>query len=281
MSFEFFLLLRLTVLAVLFISAYAQKAKPAAAYDRTGCETKFLKDEGFLPPTFPSKPPTSQCDALDTVVKETFTKLRREYEKIMYDGECMEKAYKKAKMQRFFILPSVYSKAEHLTQAQKDQKIKEVKEEEKRIANEILSPCIESKSFNQLFDFLYNSADDTDSKEDYCVRKYLLDNRLVDSHYNVKLNPKNIATAKVNCDALIKESRKDSESSFTDDRGYSIDKKICIKLAFQKGKYFDNVSVVSVLKGSSATAQQLTAERSKFTTAMVKFMKEITTCVGE
>lgn len=271
----------MTVFAVLLIGANAQKAKPVAAYDKTGCEAKFLKDEGFLPPTFPSKPPTSSCDALETVVRETFSKLRKEFEKLNYNGECMEKAYKKAKMQRFWLLPSVYSKAEHLTQAQKDQKIKELKQEETKVAGEILSPCIEGRSFNQLFDFLYNSADDADSKEDYCVRKYLLDNRLVDSRYNVKLNPKSIATNKINCEALIKESRKDSEGSFTEERGYSLDKKICIKLAFKNGNYFDNVSVVSALKGSSVTPQQLTEERTKFTSAMVKFMKEITSCVAE
>lgn len=247
-----------------------------------GCEIKYLKDGGFLPQTFPSKPPTTPCNALDTFVTETLKKLRVEYEKVNYDGKCVEKAFKDGKMQRFWFLKNAYAKASHINQAAKDSEIKKVKEQEKQESSRVLRPCIEGRTFNELFDHLYSNTDaDLDKNEEYCVRKYCLENKLVDRSYNVKINPRNIDTTKVNCDALIKESRKDSEKSFTDERGYSIDKKICFSVAFKNGKFFDNIALVSILKGTGITTNQLTVEKNKFNNAMVKFMKDISECVGQ
>jgi len=274
----------LFIVVLLCCDSYAQKNKAETTFDRLGCEIKYLKDQGFLPSTYPSQPPTSSCEALNTVVAETFSKLGVQYEKFNFKKECAVKALKGAKAEKFWLLRSVYSKATHLSQTEKDKKIKELKEQEKVAHTDLLGSCIENESFNELFDHLYNSADqrhDHSVKEDYCVRKYVMDHHLIDRSYNLKLNPQNIAVATIKCDPLIEESRKDAEKSFTEERDYSIDKKICIRLAFQKGKYFDSIAPVTVMKGSNISTTKLAAERVKFTTAMGNFMKQITSCVSE
>lgn len=271
---------RLIALTLFCIGVYSQKAKPATSFDQAGCELKYLKDEGFLPLDFPSQPPKSPCEKLDSFVKETFSKLRTEYEKIYFGGDCVEKALKKAKFQRFVFLKGAYTKATHLTDAVKTQKLKEVKDEEKKVSAEILPACIDDTKFNELFDHLYNEAPD-DNKEDYCVRKYVLDNKILDSRYNVQLNPKSIKTSNINCVPLIEENRKDVEKSFTEHRNYSLDKKICIRVVFKNGKYFDNVAAVTLLKTSNLTKEQLATERTKFINAMIRSSKESVTCVGE
>lgn len=194
----------------------------------------------------------------------------------------MEKAFKNAKIQKFWFLRKAFAKASHLPQAEKDKKVKEFKEQEVKTAAEILVPCFESNKFVQLFDFLYNeSVNDQDLEEDYCVRQYVSDNNLIDRRYNLKPNPKNIKTAEINCELLLKENRKSSEQSFTDERGYSVDKKFCINIAFRKGNYFNNLAVVNVMKGTDVTNVQLNSERTKFVEAMTKFTKDILPCVSE
>lgn len=266
---------------LLFIGATAQKAK-LPTYDREGCETKYLKDGGFLPNTFPSQPPKSSCDMLDTNVQEIFSKLKVQNEKMNFDGECSIKALKDNKMQRFWFLQNVYSKANHLSAADKEKKLKEIKAQEKTLSEEKLAPCIKLDVFKTIFDHLRNIDDaDVDQKDDYCVRKYVLDKKLVEQRYKVKLNPKNIETSKINCVNSLKDSERDSARSFIEERGFSIEKKVCIGYIFKSGQYFDNIAVASVLKGSEITKEQLVIERNKFVGAMMKFTKETSQCIGE
>ncbi|CRL06235.1 CLUMA_CG019014, isoform A [Clunio marinus] len=269
--------------SLVWMTSNVECAKTDSTFDRSKCELKYLKDGNFLPADIPFVAPTTSCDLLTSVIDTTMSKVRSDYEKLTFDGKCVEKALRDIKVPKFWFLNNAYAAASNINKADKAKHIERVRQQAIEESTNAVSSCVDTQAFEHLFNLIYpeNIADEEDARQDYCVRKYVLDNNLVDKSYKLKLNPRSLDTSKISCDPIINESRIQAEESFYKKRSFSQDKIICIRAAFKKGKYYDNIALVMVLEGSSITNTQKEAERAKFIAAMVQYTKDKVACVDE
>lgn len=78
-------------------------------------------------------------------------------------------------------------------------------------SNDVIKEAFEN-SFSQkpsLREFLFQVYKDEFLKildeSEYCVRKYIVEKKLIETSYKINLNPRDINTTEINCDKIIKD----------------------------------------------------------------------------
>jgi hypothetical protein len=149
--------------------------------------------------------------------------------------------------------------------------------------------CKGETDFGDEFDALFENEKKavknvTDYEEDYCVKKYLVKNNLIDTvAYVFDLNPHNINVTGLNCEATIKKSNNDIYEQL----GFvyleslnlgNIEKVECALEKFREADYFDLMMKISALTTFSITPEQRLDERENFIRILSKISSNISTC---
>ena len=143
--------------------------------------------------------------------------------------------------------------------------------------------CDTNKDYSNMFDSIFDaeSAEETEDgdKDDYCMRKYVVDNQLIDAKYRVKLNPKYIDISELNCKPIQAKIIKSLDDVFTqgmltsDDITSEIT--ICAKEKMHSNKVFDKIISLLILKELALTDEQKNVERQAFVDLMTKVKIDI------
>lgn len=108
---------------------------------------------------------------------------------------------------------------------------------------------------------------------DYCMRKHLMDITLISStQYNFKVNPKNLRTAPIDCDAILKTASEQMRASLANS-GSS-----CVINTFIDNGYLDLIMKIQLLAKLTLTYAEKEVEKNKFVDAMIKMTHQIKTC---
>lgn len=139
--------------------------------------------------------------------------------------------------------------------------------------------------FDSLFDEEKKAVKNvTNFEEEYCVKKYLVKNNLIDSVlYNIELNPHNINVVGLNCETMIKKSNDEiyeqlgfvylEKSSFG-----NVDRVECALEKFREADYFDLMMKITALTTIPITEQQKINERENFVRILSKISSNISAC---
>lgn len=156
----------------------------------------------------------------------------------------------------------------------------------------ISSSAVSCKSEADLadeFDALFESEKKVvknlaDFEEEYCVKKYLIKNNLVDTVlYNIDPNPHTINTTKLNCEEMIKKSNDDIYDQlgmvYLENTGpVNTEKVECALEKFREADYFDLMMKIRALTSVDITPAQRINERENFVRILSKISSSISSC---
>lgn len=151
--------------------------------------------------------------------------------------------------------------------------------------------CKSETDFGEEFDSIFETEKKskknvTDYQEEYCVKKYLIKNNLIDTvMYNVEPNPHSINVTGLNCADMIKKFNDDiyEELGFayleTSNLG-SAEKVDCALEKFREADYFDLMMKVTAITTFEAilTPEQRSNERENFIRILAKISSNIAAC---
>lgn len=192
-----------------------------AVFDQSkiNCFIRHLKSVGKLEQSFPTYNDDDHIANCNDNLEE-FPQVACKNESASFFKETDFKNYSKCIMDNLksknwtndFMLKVIYEESESLTEDVKTSKVKEIDASVAQTCHEVLTFCITEKYFGDIFDETFEndeniSSEKQDETENYCNRKYVVDNNLIDStKYNVIFNPKNIDVSDVNCEQVVKKA---------------------------------------------------------------------------
>lgn len=149
--------------------------------------------------------------------------------------------------------------------------------------------CKSDADFGEEFDRLFEQVkgtekNETDLEEEYCVKKYLIKNNLIDTVlYNIDPNPHNINVTGLNCEGMIKKFNDDiyNEIGFAyieSSELYHIEKVECALEKFREADYFDLMMKISILTTVDVTPIQKLDERENYIRILKKISSNIAGC---
>lgn len=146
--------------------------------------------------------------------------------------------------------------------------------------------CKNDDDFCEEFDLLFEQIKKQggNSSEEYCVKKYLVKNNLIDNvKYNIELNPSNINVTGLNCEGFIKKFNEDiyEELGFAYVKGSEVinfEKVECALEKFREEDYFDLMMKITALATVEITPEQRHEERENFVAVLKKISSNIATC---
>lgn len=170
-----------------------------------------------------------------------------------------------------YIKRLVYSSS-NMSTTEKQKKDLEIKTKIKETLKNATKSCkayegIHGKEFDRFFKIF--SEGESDPVKDYCVRKHVISNRLIDtSVYNVTRVPEN-ANATVSACAIVLKGL--IETLKNDGKGFDENEVECFLRRLQHVKFMDRLLLIGVLSEmSNITEDQKRAERRKYVEFMTK-----------
>lgn len=128
------------------------------------------------------------------------------------------------------------------------------------------------------FDCSNSSYNDSELLEQYCVRKFVIENDLIDlSIYNVTMNPTNLNVTGVECDSMIENGFEAGLTRALDAKHHELtpEQKECIGDKLRNKKFYKQMLRTMVIKELQLTDEQAANERPKFIQFMVDLTHEI------
>lgn len=156
-----------------------------------------------------------------------------------------------------------------------------------KILNEInnsVAICRQMEEFGFDFDKLFNTPKNLTAREEYCIKKYLIKNSLIDVYlYDIDPNPHKVNVTGLNCEEMIRKSNEEiyDQLSFIYLRNPNLsnaEKVECAIEKFQEAEYFDLIMKITALTTLNITLEQKTHERENFIEIFSNITSNIATC---
>lgn len=258
--------------------------------NKPSCIADYLKKSGQLESDYPSTydGPKESCDFMVGVVEGIFYDSVREnideiHKSTNYES-CIMANLKKSRALEYVLKLEVYQDATHLSN---EEKVAKVNEMGRGTVEEITISAVKcqlKESYGEMFDNILNVEDSSeetedDDKDEYCVKKYVVDNQIIDAKYTVILNRKNIDVSEISCDPIVRKFLKTLEDEFTqgllENDSITPEYSICAKNKMLDNKAFDKIIALFILKDLALTDQQKNEERQVFVELMTKVKLEM------
>lgn len=258
------------------------------------CLGAYVKSKGITNPAFDSITYDSSMEECMQLRQKFISEIRQEIRSKINDVEILPKyskcIYDKMAGSESFVNSLITAAAlESIGEIKAAGKFKNSVD---TILEYIKSSVIECKiktDFGDEFDALFEAEKKavknvTDYEKEYCVKKYLVKNNLIDTTaYIVELNPHRINVTGLNCEETIKKSNDDvyEQLGFVyleNSNLGNIEKVECALEKFREADYFDLMTKISALTTLSITPEQRLDERENFIRILSKISSNISTC---
>lgn len=112
----------------------------------------------------------------------------------------------------------VYNISDKLTDVERGPKLNDMVEKLTLNLYNSFIICDANRKFGRMFDAIYSgTVPKLDLKEDYCIRKKIIDDKLIDSNkFQLNPNPKNISATDTKCPDLIEAYTKNAEEDLVE-----------------------------------------------------------------
>lgn len=157
----------------------------------------------------------------------------------------------------------------------KKTKIEELQQKAQDIVDGALIKCKGQSDYGAFFDTFYEQKRNEPMTDefDYCLRRYLVDKNVISTlHYSFKINPKNIRTNNINCDAIMKVALEQLRESISSAGS------ACIINTFVDNGYLDFILKINLMTKLNLTPTEKENEKQLFVNSMVSMTHQIRTC---
>lgn len=285
----------LTILGVFTLTSFVE-SRYIDSSAKTNCYIKYLKSIGKLDENFEEDSEGFNNDiACDfeslkqDIYRESALTIRRKTE-FGKNTKCIMSELRSKNWAETQMLDIVYASLDAESNANKyAEKIAESEAAGDKIGVNAFFYCLAADEFGEMFDKFIednsSSSEEDDPVEEYCVRKYVVDNNLIDTtKYNLALNPKNIDVSNVNCDEIIAKTFKDFEKSITktliddDDFDFNDTEAQCTLTKYREGNFGPKFMVAAILGELNLSAEGKAEEKKKFIDAMYEVVRMYNEC---
>jgi hypothetical protein len=185
------------------------------------CFADYLKSKKLIGNEYGSENPVnSLCLAIVEATKHNVMKNIQENleedESYKNASSCVVDSMKKSNIADDLLVVYFLEASADAETPEVQEKTEKIQKKLNEILLDALITCDTDKKFGEVFEELFeksSSEEETDDKEDYCIRKHLVDNNLFSSkHLKLNVNPKNLDTSEIDCDVLYQKSLRDAEN---------------------------------------------------------------------
>jgi hypothetical protein len=281
----------LYIFVIFILASLAQGAEVETIENTFNCYADYLKRHGMLEQNYKSEPFNGEsflCDVvLSTTVEGIYSGLLEEFsliEDLRDSSQCIVDNLRKAKWSDIDIKEQVYEVSEALSDAEKEEKIKELKVLQNQISSDAIVNCMAAREFGGLFDQIYTKDDqEEDFVGDYCARAYAVEKKIIDTNlYQVNINPKDLITKDIGCSAINQQHFSDAEEELRQHLLKDIeidDKKVkCLIAKYHENHYFNNTLAIAILSELNISDVQKENERNKFIQSMISITRVLSEC---
>ena len=280
----------LDFLVVLIIFSTVQGAQEDSMENTFNCYADYLKRHALLDQKYPSEPfngESNLCEMLlSTTVDSVYSALLEEFKKnndLKDAAPCIVDNLRKFRWSDLDIKEKVFEVSDSLTDQEKEEKIREIKALQGKISSEAVVACFAEKEFGELFDQIFQKDDQEDYVGDYCARKFVVENNLIDvKKFHVNKNPNNLNTEDVKCEEIIKQHFKEAEVELRQhllkDLNENAQKIDCLVRIYHENHFLNKTLAVALLGELSISDDQKQTEKINFIQNMIKITSDLTVC---
>ena len=212
--------------------------------DTNACMVKILMDKGLLNQDFPYIGHPRTCFLLQNILSSMedgfYTKFD---EKEAINADCAKEELKKNNFVFRAMKKEVIESSKLLSRDDINEMLSENKEDMKKILNDAAEACHSDPTWGGIFDEYLGITNSSQAvlENNYCSLKTSIDKKLINiGDFNI--NPYNIDTTKVDCDAIIESKIAEIDEKLKSEykkkglSGRSID---CVVKNFKKSGFYD------------------------------------------
>lgn len=251
------------------------------------CLVDYLKfrgvnDESFQSIDAYSGDPGTCTDDVKAKVKEIYETVRSKMESHIKQQPHADCAMKQVESESF---ENILLRAEVIELkgvglkfwkiSSKKSRIEELQKQAQEVIDNALIDCKGQSDYGAFFDMFYEDkrVEPMTDEFDYCMRKHLLDKTLISStQYQFKVNPKNLRTANIYCDDIMKTALDQMRANIAS-AGTS-----CVRNTFVDNGYLDLIMKIQLLAKLTLNYSEKEEEKKKFVDAMIKMTHQIKSC---
>ncbi|XP_037032963.1 uncharacterized protein LOC119071944 [Bradysia coprophila] len=252
--------------------------------ETNGCLERYLMQKGKLPSHYPARQPSSIVVCrLTTTVYVSF--LTRFFEvlienRIKNGTECLKRELKNGGTLDLVIKLNLIEESQ-LSENEQNIQINETRNELRQDLTKIARQCDTNEDkFIEVFNEQFGIKNETLSalEHNYCFAKYAADNDLL-SLKNVNLNPNNIATTNIDCEAIIRKERRRQEHDVRQKAKAKMENSVnCVMDSYQGNDVFNTGIVMRVLQYVEFPKETRDAETEKAATKLAEFTVAVMVC---
>lgn len=180
----------------------------------------------------------------------------------------------------------VFDILEEISEKKYETEVKDANDKLENLIDDSLMYCLFKEDFSDAFDefFTEDSEEEEDLEADYCGRKLVIDNQLLDtSVYTLPLNPKNINLDNVNCEEKLKEVINKLEVELSDgmkkeDPQLTEQNLECRLNGFRSGNTYSKMIAAFFFSEINMSAEQKEVEKRKFIIMLGKLAFKAVDC---
>lgn len=241
--------------------------------------SEFGNDEGI----------SSSCSFMIPIIKKHIYKNFREQlednEDLKDQAECIMRQLKEKDFANILLALSVYQDAD-ASKISDDLRNETFEKLSKTMQNEVVLATMDCKleaQYEEIFDELIDGSsesyeDELSLEENYCMRKYIVDNELIEPSYKLSLNPQEIDTSVVNCDEVFPATRQSLEnhmiltfiSEHSGEKNEEMD--ACASEVIHSENFIDQLLSFSFLHEIDLSDEAKAKEKAKFIQIMKNFI---------
>ena len=277
-------------------------AKSIKGRETSTCIADYLKSISLMSADLGSNnPPSLLCQAIVDVTKiQILQSVRFEIQndiEMRSEADCIMENLKKSNFGNNLLLIYVIEASEEIDETEKSEKLNLAKTTITQDTFNSFVSCKGRTKFGEMFDsFLEpktSSEEKTDPKEDYCIRKRIIENKLITlENVNLQMNPQNIDTSNVDCNIVYQKTFKDAEDDLVknllDDDSDSTEEDdtikfdptnvACILQTLRQRAYIDHLLQFDYLKDMSLDATKRNQMRNNFIEIMTNVAQSASKC---
>lgn len=273
-------------------------AKSTLPRETTTCIADYLKSIGMLSASpglnyEPNQVCISAVQIRRSQNLEKFQSLVLSDEEVSEKSDCIMEKMKKSSLENILLLADVL---DTLEEEEKLEKTKFMKNAFISKYSDTILLCLTGDKFNEAFEALFeksSSEEESDPKEDYCIRKYVVENNLISAeNVSLPINPQNIDTTGIDCNVLNQKALKDTEekiikgfteefNSDKDDNSIELNPNMiaCVQQLIRQGNYIDKMLQFDYLQEMNLNGQDKEQLRNYFNVVMIKLAQNTVKCL--
>jgi len=173
----------------------------------------------------------------------------------------------------YTLIESIYIASTDLNIVNRQEKLADLEKKNEEALSDSIASCILDEGFGALFDETISAnSTEEDPIDNYCAAKHVIDNKLVDSSFNIIVNPDNVDYSAANCTAFFLESSKKAEDDIISkypETDINEATKACIREKFYQKNLADRKITFEIMKKFITTPEQKAIARAFFISYMI------------